>query len=100
MLSQGLSLHLHEADDAEKNDTKHTAETVGRNCVERETPTAVSVTLPAIYDMCNAENLGIILSDIRLLQRQGERSGDQKRVQMEPCASICQRMKALYYSVV
>jgi cyclic pyranopterin phosphate synthase len=52
-----------------------TTETMGRTGVEMEALTAVSVALLTIYDMCKAADRGMVLSDIRLLEKQGGRSG-------------------------
>ena len=40
-----------------------------------EALTAVQVALLTIYDMCKAVDCGMILTDIRLLEKQGGRSG-------------------------
>jgi cyclic pyranopterin phosphate synthase len=55
-----------------------TAETVGRTGVEMEALTAVSAGLLTIYDMCKAADRGIIIEDIRLLEKQGGKSGHWK----------------------
>ena len=52
-----------------------TAETVGRTGVEMEALTAVTVALLTIYDMCKAADRSMTLTDIRLLEKQGGRSG-------------------------
>ncbi len=52
-----------------------TAETLGRTGVEMEALTAVSVALLTIYDMCKAADRGMVLGEIRLLEKQGGRSG-------------------------
>ncbi len=52
-----------------------TAETVGRTGVEMEALTAVSVALLTIYDMCKAVDRGMVLGEIRLLEKLGGRSG-------------------------
>lgn len=52
-----------------------TAETVGRTGVEMEALTAASVALLTIYDMCKAMDRGMIISDIRLLEKRGGKSG-------------------------
>ena len=52
-----------------------TAETFGRTGVEMEALTAVSIALLTIYDMCKAVDRGMTLTDIRLLEKQGGRSG-------------------------
>jgi len=55
-----------------------TAETVGRTGVEMEALTATSVALLTIYDMCKAIDRGMIIGDIRLLEKQGGKSGHWK----------------------
>jgi len=55
-----------------------TAETVGRTGVEMEALTATSVALLTIYDMCKAVDRGMVISDIRLLEKQGGKSGHWK----------------------
>jgi len=52
-----------------------TAETVGKTGVEMEALTGVSVALLTIYDMCKAVDRGMTMGDIRLLEKQGGRSG-------------------------
>ena len=52
-----------------------TTQTMGRTGVEMEALTAVSVALLTIYDMCKAADRGMTISDIRLLEKQGGRSG-------------------------
>jgi cyclic pyranopterin phosphate synthase len=52
-----------------------TAETVGRTGVEMEALTSVSAALLTIYDMCKAVDRGMRIEDIRLLEKDGGRSG-------------------------
>ena len=52
-----------------------TAESVGRTGVEMEALCAVSVGLLTIYDMCKATDRGMIIEDIRLLEKAGGKSG-------------------------
>jgi len=52
-----------------------TAETVGRTGVEMEALTAASVGLLTIYDMCKAVDRGMTISDVRLLEKLGGKSG-------------------------
>ena len=52
-----------------------TAQTLGRTGVEMEALTAVSVGLLTIYDMCKAADRGMQLGAIRLLEKQGGKSG-------------------------
>lgn len=51
------------------------AETVGKTGVEMEALTAVQVALLTIYDMCKAADRGMVMGDIRLLEKQGGKSG-------------------------
>ena len=55
-----------------------TAETLGRTGVEMEALTAVNIALLTIYDMCKAVDRGMIMTQIRLLEKQGGRSGHWK----------------------
>ncbi len=52
-----------------------TAETVGKTGVEMEALTGVSVALLTIYDMCKAVDRGMVMGEIRLLEKQGGKSG-------------------------
>ena len=52
-----------------------TCETYGKTGVEMEALTAVEVGLLTIYDMCKAIDRGMVLSDIRLLDKAGGKSG-------------------------
>ena len=59
-------------------DTIHcrvTAESVGRTGVEMEALTAVSTGLLTIYDMAKAVDRGMVISEIRLLEKSGGKSG-------------------------
>jgi cyclic pyranopterin monophosphate synthase len=56
-----------------------TAETVGRTGVEMEALTAVGTALLTIYDMCKAADRGMVIGDIRLLEKLGGRSGHWQR---------------------
>jgi cyclic pyranopterin phosphate synthase len=51
-------------------------ETTGQTGVEMEALTAVSVGLLTIYDMCKAADRGMTISDIKLLEKHGGKSGD------------------------
>jgi len=53
-----------------------TAATTGPTGVEMEALTAASVALLTLYDMAKALDRAMILSDIRLLEKSGGRSGD------------------------
>lgn len=47
----------------------------GKTGVEMEALTAVSVAALAIYDMCKAVDRSMVISDVRLLEKRGGRSG-------------------------
>lgn len=52
-----------------------TAQTVGRTGVEMEALTAASVGLLTIYDMCKAADRGMEIINVRLLEKDGGKSG-------------------------
>lgn len=54
------------------------AETFGRTGVEMEALTAVQVGLLTVYDMCKAADRGMVMGDIRLLEKSGGKSGEWK----------------------
>ncbi len=49
--------------------------TVGRTGVEMEAMTAVGVAALTIYDMCKAADRAMVISDIRLMRKEGGKSG-------------------------
>ena len=51
-------------------------ETLGRTGVEMEALTAVQVGLLTVYDMCKAADRGMVMSNIRVLQKKGGKSGE------------------------
>jgi cyclic pyranopterin monophosphate synthase len=51
-------------------------ETRGRTGVEMEALTAVQVGLLTIYDMCKAADRGMVIGEIRVLEKRGGKSGD------------------------
>jgi cyclic pyranopterin phosphate synthase len=56
-----------------------TVETVGRTGVEMEALTAVAAGLLTIYDMCKAIDRAMLCERIRLLEKQGGKSGHWRR---------------------
>lgn len=52
-----------------------TVETVGPTGVEMEALTAVQVALLTIYDMCKAVDRGMVIADVRVLEKSGGKSG-------------------------
>lgn len=53
-------------------------ETTGKTGVEMEALTAVQVGLLTIYDMCKAIDRGMVMTDVRLLEKRGGKSGEWK----------------------
>ena len=69
-----------------KIDKKHSlleitcnVKSTGKTGVEMEALTGVSVAALAVYDMCKAVDRGIIISDIKLIEKYGGKSGHYKR---------------------
>ena len=52
-----------------------TVETVGQTGVEMEALTAVQVALLTIYDMCKAVDRGMVISEVKLLEKHWGKSG-------------------------
>jgi cyclic pyranopterin monophosphate synthase len=56
-----------------------TARTTGRTGVEMEALTAVSVAALTVYDMCKALDRTMVITDVRLEEKSGGRSGSYRR---------------------
>ena len=52
-----------------------TTECLGKTGVEMEALTATSVALLTIYDMVKAADKGMVISNLKLLEKQGGKSG-------------------------
>ncbi|MFV0370295.1 MAG: cyclic pyranopterin monophosphate synthase MoaC [Azonexus sp.] len=52
-----------------------TAACHGRTGIEMEALTAVSIGLLTIYDMCKAVDRGMVIGEVRLIEKQGGKSG-------------------------
>ena len=52
-----------------------TVETVGPTGVEMEALTAVQVALLTIYDMCKAADRGMTITEVKLMEKHGGKSG-------------------------
>ncbi len=50
-------------------------ETLGRTGVEMEALTAVQVGLLTIYDMCKAADRGMVIGEVRVIEKMGGKSG-------------------------
>ena len=56
-----------------------TVKTFGKTGVEMEALTGVSVALLTIYDMCKALDKGMVIGEIKLLEKKGGKSGHYLR---------------------
>ncbi|WP_054252708.1 cyclic pyranopterin monophosphate synthase MoaC [Neofamilia massiliensis] len=56
-----------------------TTKVLGETGVEMEALTAVATAALTIYDMCKAVQRDIVITDIKLLEKTGGKSGDYKR---------------------
>lgn len=78
LMLTGVEVHLEaEGDDALRVDAR--CKLAGRTGVEMEALTAASVAALTVYDMCKAVDRGMVIEDIRLLEKTGGRSGDFRR---------------------
>lgn len=62
----------------EENNAVHcqaTVHTSGQTGVEMEALTAVQIALLTVYDMCKAVDRGMEITDVRLLEKRGGKSG-------------------------
>jgi cyclic pyranopterin phosphate synthase len=48
----------------------------GKTGVEIEALTAVQVCLLTVYDICKAVDRGMVISDVRVMEKHGGKSGD------------------------
>jgi cyclic pyranopterin phosphate synthase len=74
LTSVAIEFALDEA--AARVDCRARVECTARTGVEMEALTAVQVALLTIYDMCKAVDRGMVMQDIRLLEKRGGKSGD------------------------
>ena len=56
-------------------------ETLGRTGVEMEALCAVQVGLLTIYDMCKAADRGMVIDRVRVLEKQGGKSGEWRAIE-------------------
>ena len=70
-----VSLEFQLNESASSIECKVRAETTGPTGVEMEALTAVQVALLTIYDMCKAVDRGMVMGDVKLLEKSGGKSG-------------------------
>jgi cyclic pyranopterin phosphate synthase len=76
LLLTHVAVELQPAADAAGVLIEATVRTTGQTGVEMEALTAVSAAALTIYDMCKAVDRGMRITDIRLAQKRGGRSGE------------------------
>ncbi len=74
-----VSVDLSPDDKRSKIDIEARVKVTGQTGVEMEALTAVSVSALTIYDMCKAVDKEMVISDIKLMEKKGGRSGHFKR---------------------
>ena len=74
-----VEIELTPATDASGIQCRAVVAATARTGVEMEALTAVQIALLTIYDMCKAVDRGMTLTDVRLLEKSGGRSGTWKR---------------------
>ncbi len=71
-----VAVDIRPGPDAATVEIEATVRTTGKTGVEMEALTAVSVAALTIYDMCKAVDRGMRITDIRLAEKRGGRSGE------------------------
>jgi len=71
-----VTVDLSTASDPPRVAVRATVKTTGRTGVEMEALTAVSVACLTVYDMVKAVDRGMRITDIRLVEKRGGKSGD------------------------
>jgi cyclic pyranopterin phosphate synthase len=70
-----VKLELTPGEDGCSVDIQARCKLAGRTGVEMEALTAVSIAALTLYDMCKAVDRGMVVGQVRLLEKQGGRSG-------------------------
>ena len=65
--------------------------TVGKTGVEMEAITAVTVAALTVYDMCKAVDRWMVITDVRLLEKMGGKSGHLKENRRVACMAAGDR---------
>jgi len=75
------------AEDDHRVDIRAEVKVTGRTGVEMEALTAASVAALTVYDMCKAVDKGMVIGEIKLLRKEGGKSGTWTRE--EPGVRTC-----------
>ena len=68
-----VEFNIHEPD---KVEITSRVKNIGKTGVEMEALTAVQIGLLTIYDMCKAADRGMVIEQVRLLEKRGGKSGE------------------------
>jgi len=79
ILMDGIDLELTLNEQRCSVEIRATVSCVGRTGVEMEALTAVSAAALTVYDMCKAVQKDMVISDIRLMSKNGGVHGDYRR---------------------
>ena len=74
----GADIHFNLDDENFKITIESEVDCIGETGVEMEALTAVTISALTIYDMCKAVQKNIIVSDIKLIYKNGGKSGEYK----------------------
>lgn len=74
-----VEIDLYVDDERQAVVCRATVDTRGQTGVEMEALTAVQITLLTIYDMCKAVDKGMVMTNIRLEEKLGGKSGHWRR---------------------
>lgn len=75
----GIELNFRPLERESSIEIESRVKVTGRTGVEMEAVTAVSIAAITIYDMCKAADKEMIISDIKLIEKRGGKSGEYKR---------------------
>lgn len=75
LLLEGVSLNFRYDEERCAVEIEATVKCHGKTGVEMEALTAVSVAALTVYDMCKAVDKGMVISEIRLVEKSGGKSG-------------------------
>jgi len=79
IIISGVDVHFEIDEEKSCVEIAASAKTIGKTGIEMEALVAVSIAALTIYDMCKAVDKTMVISDIRLCEKSGGKSGDYKR---------------------
>jgi cyclic pyranopterin monophosphate synthase len=74
-----VQIHFFPKDSPPSIEVEARVKVTAKTGIEMEALTAVALTCLTIYDMCKAVDRGMVISNIRLMEKSGGRSGHFKR---------------------